>query len=62
MTIYGLSLVRFGLLISAICSTQQQAFIGVFVFMMPSVLLSDYVSPIENMPIWPDYGTTCGHC
>lgn len=52
MTIYGLSLVGFGLLISAMCSTQQQAFIGVFVFMMPAVLLSGYVSPIENMPVW----------
>lgn len=28
MVIYGLSLVGFGLLISALCSTQQQAFIG----------------------------------
>lgn len=51
MTIYALSLVGFGLLISAMCSTQQQAFIGVFEFMMPAVLLSGYVSPIENMPI-----------
>lgn len=31
MVIYGLSLVGFGLLISSLCSTQQQAFIGVFV-------------------------------
>ena len=52
MTIYGLSLVGFGLLISAMCSTQQQAFIGVFVFMMPAILLSGYVSPVENMPVW----------
>ncbi len=29
MVIYGLSLVGFGLLISSLCSTQQQAFIGV---------------------------------
>ncbi|MDI5817561.1 alpha-ketoglutarate transporter, partial [Salmonella enterica subsp. enterica serovar Cerro] len=36
MVIYGLSLVGFGLLISALCATQQQAFIGVFVFMMPA--------------------------
>ncbi|KPD02090.1 ABC transporter permease [Moellerella wisconsensis] len=50
--IYGLSLVGFGLLISALCSTQQQAFIGVFVFMMPAVLLSGYISPVENMPVW----------
>ena len=52
MVIYGLSLVGFGLLISSLCSTQQQAFIGVFVFMMPAILLSGYVSPVENMPMW----------
>ncbi|AYW93992.1 ABC transporter permease [Yersinia pseudotuberculosis] len=52
MLLYGLSLVGFGLLISSLCSTQQQAFIGVFVFMMPAILLSGYVSPVENMPIW----------
>lgn len=52
MLLYGLSLVGFGLLISSLCSTQQQAFIGVFVFMMPAILLSGYVSPVENMPQW----------
>lgn len=52
MVIYGLSLAGFGLLISSLCSTQQQAFIGVFVFMMPAILLSGYVSPVENMPVW----------
>ncbi|WP_279026806.1 ABC transporter permease [Gibbsiella quercinecans] len=52
MLAYGLSLVGFGLLISALCATQQQAFIGVFVFMMPAILLSGYVSPVENMPVW----------
>ena len=52
MLIYGLSLVGFGLLISSLCATQQQAFIGVFVFMMPAILLSGYVSPVENMPVW----------
>ncbi|MEY8710929.1 hypothetical protein A9B99_12695 [Mangrovibacter phragmitis] len=52
MLVYGLSLVGFGLLISSLCSTQQQAFIGVFVFMMPAILLSGYVSPVENMPVW----------
>lgn len=52
MLIYGLSLVGFGLLISSLCATQQQAFIGVFVFLMPAILLSGYVSPVENMPQW----------
>jgi len=26
--------------------------LGTFVFMMPSVLLSGYATPIENMPTW----------
>ncbi|MCX9931612.1 ABC transporter permease [Escherichia coli] len=42
----------FGLLISSLCSTQQQAFYRRFVFMMPAILLSGYVSPVENMPVW----------
>ena len=41
-----------GLFISSLCSTQQQAMLGTFVFMMPSVLLSGFATPIENMPIW----------
>lgn len=52
MLIYGLSLVGSGLLISTFCSTQQQAFIGVFVFNMPAILLSGYITPVENMPQW----------
>jgi len=47
---YGLSLSGFGLLISSVCANQQQAFLGVFGFMAPAVMLSGYVSPIENMP------------
>ncbi len=49
---YILALSGFGLLISSICSTQQQAFLGVFSFMMPAVLLSGFPSPVENMPLW----------
>lgn len=52
MILYGLSLIGVGLLISAFCATQQQAFIGVFVFLMPAILLSGYVAPVENMPLW----------
>lgn len=47
---YGLSLSGFGLLISSICSNQQQAFLGVFGFIAPAVMLSGYLSPVENMP------------
>jgi ABC-2 type transport system permease protein len=45
-----LSIVGIGLFISSICKTQQQAFLGVFAFMMPAVLLSGFISPIEDMP------------
>jgi ABC-2 type transport system permease protein len=48
---YGTALAGIGLYISSICMTQQQAFFGVFTFMSPAVLLSGYVSPIENMPL-----------
>ncbi|MEN7429570.1 ABC transporter permease [Chromobacterium sp. TRC.1.1.SA] len=50
MASYGLALAGVGLFISSICRTQQQAFLGVFSFMVPAVILSGYVSPIENMP------------
>ena len=39
-----------GLFISSLCSTQQQAFLGVFTCMVPFVLLSGFATPIENMP------------
>ncbi len=41
-----------GLFISSLCSTQQQAMLGTFIFMMPSVLLAGYATPIETMPEW----------
>jgi ABC-2 type transport system permease protein len=55
MIFYILALAGIGLLISSICSTQQQAFLGVFSFMMPAVMLSGFPSPIENMPLWLQY-------
>jgi ABC-2 type transport system permease protein len=52
MVFYILAVAGFGLLISSICSTQQQAFLGAFSFVMPAVLLSGFPSPVENMPGW----------
>ncbi|MEO6052586.1 MAG: ABC transporter permease [Chthoniobacterales bacterium] len=52
MIFYVTALVGFGLLISSVCTTQQQAFLGVFCFMMPAVLLSGFTAPIDNMPQW----------
>ncbi len=55
MPLYILALAGFGLLISSICATQQQAFLGAFSFIMPTVLLSGFPSPVENMPRWLQY-------
>jgi ABC-2 type transport system permease protein len=42
----------FGLFISSICKTQQQAVMGILLFMVPSVTLSGFSTPIANMPQW----------
>lgn len=52
MIFYCLALAGFGLLISSVCATQQQAFLGVFCFVMPAIMLSGYASPVDNMPGW----------
>lgn len=41
-----------GLLISTLSSTMQQAFLGAFLFILPAILLSGFLTPVENMPIW----------
>lgn len=48
--VYLLSMVGIGLFISSICKTQQQAILGSFTFQMPAILLSGYISPVEDMP------------
>ena len=52
-----LSIVGVGLFISAICKTQQQAILSVMTFMMPAVLLSGFISPVEDMPYVLQYLT-----
>ena len=52
MFFYALALVGVGLFISSVSKTQQQAFLGAFVFMVPAILLSGYTAPVENMPPW----------
>jgi ABC-2 type transport system permease protein len=64
MIFYTLALAGIGLLISSICATQQQAFLGVFSFMMPAVMLSGFPSPVENMPAllqWIDWFNPLRH-
>lgn len=41
-----------GLFISTISSTQQQAFMGGFLFAIPAAILSGIMTPIHAMPVW----------
>ena len=50
IVVYSLSLTGIGFLISSFCRTQQQAFIGMFCFLLPTVLLSGFMSPVDNLP------------
>lgn len=52
MLIYLLAIIGIGLFISSLAATQQQAVIGVFMFLAPAVLLSGYATPVANMPDW----------
>ncbi len=48
--VYLLSVLGIGLFISTISKTQQQAMMASFFFFQPTVLLSGFATPIENMP------------
>ena len=50
LALFLLSAVGIGLMISSLSVTQQQGFLGAFLFMVPAVLLSGFATPIENMP------------
>lgn len=50
--VFVISIVGVGLFISSLCNTQQQAVLGTFVFLSPSIMLSGFATPIENMPTW----------
>jgi drug efflux transport system permease protein len=41
-----------GLMVSSLAVTQQQALLGAFLFMVPSITLSGFATPIGNMPDW----------
>ena len=52
LIVFVIAVAGMGLMISALAATQQQALLGVFLFMVPSVILSGFASPIANMPAW----------
>ncbi|MET0285931.1 MAG: ABC transporter permease [Polyangiales bacterium] len=41
-----------GLLIASLSASQQQAFMGGFLFMLPAALLSGIMTPVRSMPSW----------
>jgi ABC-2 type transport system permease protein len=50
--LYLISTLGVGLLISTVSRTQQQAFIGGFLFMLPALLLSGVMTPLWAVPDW----------
>jgi ABC-2 type transport system permease protein len=44
------SAIAVGLVISTLCSTQQQAFASAFFYIMPAIMLSGFSYPIMSMP------------
>lgn len=49
LIIFLISILGVGLFISSLSKTQQQAILGVFVFMFPAMILSGYSAPVENI-------------
>jgi len=57
MLLFLLSAVGIGLMISSLATTQQQGILGAFLFLVPSVILSGFATPIANMPDLVQYLT-----
>jgi ABC-2 type transport system permease protein len=52
VALYLFSTLGMGLFISTASQTQQQAFLGGFLFLLPGILLSGILTPIRAMPGW----------
>jgi ABC-2 type transport system permease protein len=48
--LYILGCLAIGLLISTVSKTQQEAFMSMFLFLQPSIILSGFFYPISSMP------------
>ena len=51
-SVYLLVILSFGLLISTVTNTQQQAMLVSFFFMVIFILMSGLFTSIESMPLW----------
>lgn len=54
---YILSGLGIGLLISTVSNTQQEAFMSMFFFFLPALILSGFMYPVENMAVFFRYVT-----
>lgn len=52
LAVFLLCTIGVGLFISALSSTQQQAIMGSFFFLVPTMILSGFATPVQNMPDW----------
>jgi ABC-2 type transport system permease protein len=52
VVLFSFSVIGFGFLVSSLVKNQQQAIVGAFMLMVPSVALSGFAAPVENMPAW----------
>ncbi|HET9948304.1 MAG TPA: ABC transporter permease [Longimicrobiales bacterium] len=49
-TLFILAGLSFGLFVSTISATQQEAFLAMFLFLLPAIILSGFLYPIDTMP------------
>lgn len=52
VAVFAVSTIGIGMVISSVARTQQQAILGVFIFLAPAIVLSGFATPIANMPRW----------
>src|SRR5258705_12766052 len=52
LIVFLLSVIGVALFISSLVNSQQQAMMGIMVYMMPAMLLSGFAAQIQNMPSW----------
>jgi len=50
LSLFLISVIGVGLMISSLAVTQQQGLLGGFLFLVPSIILSGFATPIANMP------------
>jgi ABC-2 type transport system permease protein len=50
--LYLMTTLGVGLLVSTVSKSQQQSFLGGFLFALPAILLSGVMTPIRAMPAW----------